>query len=100
MPGIGRHGYCAPEASAPEYLARNGTPQRPEDLLRHECITFRSRTTGALYAWELERGRRTWRVPVRGGIVFLYFPSRSRRSAPLRLFVEAAREAAGRRISR
>ena len=43
---------------APEYLARHGTPERPEDLLRHECITFRSRTTGALYAWELERGRR------------------------------------------
>jgi DNA-binding transcriptional LysR family regulator len=54
---------------APEYLARNGTPERPEDLLRHECITFRSRTTGALYAWELERGRRSWRVPVRGGVV-------------------------------
>jgi DNA-binding transcriptional LysR family regulator len=54
---------------APGYLERHGTPQRPEDLLRHECITFRLRTTGALYAWELERGRRTWRVPVRGGVV-------------------------------
>ena len=54
---------------APEYLARHGTPRRPEDLLRHECITFRSATTGALYAWELERGRRNWRVPVRGGVV-------------------------------
>ncbi|MFY0566011.1 LysR family transcriptional regulator [Archangium lansingense] len=54
---------------APSYLARRGTPQRPEDLLRHECITFRSQTTGALYSWELERGRRTWRVPVRGGVV-------------------------------
>jgi DNA-binding transcriptional LysR family regulator len=54
---------------SPEYLARRGTPERPEDLLRHECITFRSRTTGALYAWELERGRRNWRVPVRGGVV-------------------------------
>jgi DNA-binding transcriptional LysR family regulator len=54
---------------APAYLARHGTPQRPEDLLRHECITFRSQSTGALYAWELERGRRTWRVPVRGGVV-------------------------------
>jgi DNA-binding transcriptional LysR family regulator len=53
---------------APTYLARYGTPERPEDLLRHECITFRL-TTGALYAWELERGRRSWRVPVRGGIV-------------------------------
>jgi DNA-binding transcriptional LysR family regulator len=54
---------------APEYLAQHGTPRRPEDLLRHECITFRSATTGALYAWELERGRRNWRVPVRGGVV-------------------------------
>jgi len=54
---------------SPRYLARRGTPERPEDLLRHECITFRSQTTGALYAWELERGRRNWRVPVRGGIV-------------------------------
>jgi DNA-binding transcriptional LysR family regulator len=53
----------------PEYLARHGTPKRPEDLLRHECLTFRSPTTGALYAWELERGRRTWRVPVRGSVV-------------------------------
>ncbi|RKH21816.1 LysR family transcriptional regulator [Corallococcus sp. CA047B] len=54
---------------SPDYLARRGTPQRPEDLLNHECITFRMRTTGALYAWELERGRRNWRVPVRGGVV-------------------------------
>jgi len=53
----------------PEYLSRHGTPKRPEDLLRHECLTFRSPTTGALYAWELERGRRTWRLPVRGGVV-------------------------------
>jgi DNA-binding transcriptional LysR family regulator len=131
---------------SPEHLARHGTPQRPEDLLRHECLTFRSQTTGALYAWELERGRRTWRVPVRGGVVtddgllavslaekgmglayafepsvqeqlrrgtlqrvlepyaatiagfFLYFPSRSQRSAPLRVFVEAAKELAGRAV--
>jgi DNA-binding transcriptional LysR family regulator len=54
---------------APEYLKSHTAPERPEDLLRHECITFRSRTTGTLYAWELERGRRTWRVPVRGGLV-------------------------------
>jgi DNA-binding transcriptional LysR family regulator len=55
--------------ASPRYLARHGTPERPEDLLAHECITFRLLTTGALYAWELERGKRTWRVPVRGGIV-------------------------------
>jgi DNA-binding transcriptional LysR family regulator len=54
---------------APGYLERHGAPERPEGLLRHECITFRSQTSGELYAWELERGRRTWRVPVRGGVV-------------------------------
>jgi DNA-binding transcriptional LysR family regulator len=54
---------------APSYLDRHGTPEKPQDLLRHECITFRAQTTGALYAWELERGRKTWRVPVRGGVV-------------------------------
>jgi DNA-binding transcriptional LysR family regulator len=54
---------------SPSYLARHGAPERPEQLLQHECITFRSSTTGNLYAWELERGRRNWRVPVRGGVV-------------------------------
>ncbi|NOK36088.1 LysR family transcriptional regulator [Corallococcus exercitus] len=54
---------------SPAYLERHGTPQKPEDLLRHECMTFRARSTGNLYAWELERGRRNWRVPVRGGVV-------------------------------
>ena len=54
---------------APSYLDRHGTPEKPQDLLRHDCITFRAQTTGALYAWELERGRKSWRVPVRGGVV-------------------------------
>lgn len=54
---------------SPRYLEKRGTPQRPDDLLEHECLTFRSQTTGSLYAWELERGRRNWRVPVRGSVV-------------------------------
>lgn len=54
---------------SPAYLAKHGVPRKPEDLLRHECIGFRAPSTGALYAWELEKGRRTWRVPVRGGVV-------------------------------
>jgi DNA-binding transcriptional LysR family regulator len=55
--------------AAPSYLERHGTPRRPEDLLKHECFTVRMPSTGALYAWELERGRRNWRVPVRGSVV-------------------------------
>ena len=58
-----------------------------------------------------ERGRRTWRVPVHGGVVSdnsslnaslaeqgLGLASRARRSAPLRLFVEAAKELAVRAV--
>jgi len=54
---------------APAYFAARGRPKKPEDLRDHDCITFRSLTTGVLYAWELERGKRTWRIPVRGGVV-------------------------------
>jgi DNA-binding transcriptional LysR family regulator len=54
--------------AAPSYLARRGTPERPQDLLHHDCICIRSSTSGARYAWELERGRKTWRVPVQGTV--------------------------------
>ena len=122
------------------YFADHERPSKPDDLLQHECITFRSPTNNALYAWELERGRKEWRVPVRGAVVtndglacarlarlglglayapephvredldagrlevvleayapsvpgfFIYYPSRTQRSAPLRLFVEVAKE--------
>jgi DNA-binding transcriptional LysR family regulator len=55
--------------AAPSYLERHGTPQKPQDLLRHECINARAESTGDLYAWELERGRKNWRIPVRGGAI-------------------------------
>jgi len=55
-------------AGAPSYLERRGTPQEPKDLLDHACICIRSSTSGARYAWELERGKRSWRVPVQGPV--------------------------------
>ena len=54
-------------AGAPSYLARRGTPQKPEELLQHACLGVRT-SSGARYAWELERGKRTWRVPVEGPV--------------------------------
>jgi len=55
-------------AGAPSYLERRGAPQEPRDLLEHDCICIRSSTTGARYAWELERGKKSWRVPVQGPV--------------------------------
>jgi DNA-binding transcriptional LysR family regulator len=55
-------------AGAPSYLARRGTPQKPQDLLQHDCICIRTSTGGARYAWELERGKKAWRVPVEGTV--------------------------------
>ncbi len=54
---------------SPRYLARRGRPKRPKDLLEHECIGFRYDTTGQLYAWELEKGGREYRMAVRGPLV-------------------------------
>jgi DNA-binding transcriptional LysR family regulator len=55
-------------AAAPSYLARRGTPQKPQDLLQHDCLCVRTSSGGARYAWELERGRKAWRVPVQGSV--------------------------------
>jgi DNA-binding transcriptional LysR family regulator len=42
--------------AAPSYLARRGTPDRPEDLTTHECIRFRDPSTGRPFEWEFRRG--------------------------------------------
>lgn len=55
-------------AGAPSYLKRRGTPEKPEDLLHHDCICGRIAPDREPWAWELERGKRTWRVPVRGSL--------------------------------
>jgi DNA-binding transcriptional LysR family regulator len=54
--------------AAPAYLKRRGAPQKPEDLAQHDCLTGRLDPTGASWPWEFERGKKTWRVPVRGPV--------------------------------
>ena len=38
---------------APAYLARRGTPVRPDDLAKLDVIGFRNQRTGLLYPWRL-----------------------------------------------
>ncbi|WP_394833838.1 LysR family transcriptional regulator [Pendulispora rubella] len=52
--------------ASPRYVKKRGAPQTPRDLAAHNCICYRSPNTGRIWPWDLERGKRTWRVPVRG----------------------------------
>nr|HEX4319150.1 LysR family transcriptional regulator [Kofleriaceae bacterium] len=56
-------------AGSPAYFKRRGTPEKPPDLLQHDCIGFRFSGTDAPWAWELERGKKTWRIPIRGPLI-------------------------------
>lgn len=55
---------------SPEYFSSNPRPLRPQDLARHCCINLRMRSSGGIYAWELEKGRRALRVRVEGQVTF------------------------------
>ncbi|WP_231906824.1 LysR family transcriptional regulator [Cupriavidus sp. D384] len=43
------HRICA--FAAPAYLARKGTPTRPEELARHDCVNFRFQSSGQALRW-------------------------------------------------
>ncbi|GAB6855321.1 LysR family transcriptional regulator [Asaia astilbis] len=55
---------------APSYFAKHPRPIRPQDLSQHRCINLRMRSSGGVYAWELEKGRRALRIRVEGQLTF------------------------------
>ncbi len=55
---------------APSYFANRSPPNRPQDLIGHNCINLRLPTYGGLYAWEFEKGKRELKVHVEGQLVF------------------------------
>jgi DNA-binding transcriptional LysR family regulator len=56
--------------ASPDYLAAQGRPDHPQDLVRHRCINMRHETSGGLYAWEFERKGQALRVRVDGQLTF------------------------------
>ena len=54
---------------SPQYIAEHGEPRTPAALERHRCMVHVSPTTGSAHRWELERGRRTYRVGVSGPVM-------------------------------
>ena len=59
---------------APSYFERHPIPQKPQDLSQHTCINLRLPTSGGVYAWELEKGKRALRVRVDGQLTFNNVP--------------------------
>ncbi|MCP1214028.1 LysR family transcriptional regulator [Acetobacter okinawensis] len=59
---------------APSYFERHSIPQKPQDLSHHTCINLRLPTSGGVYAWELEKGKRALRVRVDGQLTFNNVP--------------------------
>ncbi|PUE62127.1 LysR family transcriptional regulator [Limnohabitans sp. Rim8] len=58
-----RRVFCA----SPEYLARHGTPQSPEDLANHSCLISRGVTLNS--CWPMKRGDSIEEVAVQGRLV-------------------------------
>jgi DNA-binding transcriptional LysR family regulator len=54
--------------AAPSYLAQHGTPQKPVDLLSHDCIGRRF-PSGTRYAWELSDEGQPLTLSVNGALV-------------------------------
>jgi DNA-binding transcriptional LysR family regulator len=48
--------------ASPDYLARHGEPQTPEDLAQHRCLNYGHTTT--MQRWQLTRGGETIAVPI------------------------------------
>ncbi|MFL6618139.1 MAG: LysR substrate-binding domain-containing protein, partial [Povalibacter sp.] len=47
---------------SPAYFAKHGRPSTPEEIMHHECVTFRFRQARTIYRWEFERGGREFSV--------------------------------------
>jgi DNA-binding transcriptional LysR family regulator len=54
---------------SPAYFADRTVPNTPQQLMAHNCISFRLPTGGGLYAWELQKGDQELRVRVEGQLV-------------------------------
>jgi DNA-binding transcriptional LysR family regulator len=55
--------------ASPAYIARHGTPRRPSDLEKHQCVLMRDPSTGSHFGWELVRGKKAVAVNVSGPLM-------------------------------
>jgi DNA-binding transcriptional LysR family regulator len=54
---------------SPDYFARHGRPQTPQDLIRFPCIRFRQTTSQSIYRWEFMAGNHPLNVAIDGPMI-------------------------------
>ena len=52
--------------ASPAYLARNGTPKKPEDLARHQCLTYWMPQLGRHREWQFAQHGVRFSMPLVG----------------------------------
>lgn len=52
--------------ASPAYLEKHGTPEKPDDLLHHNCLLFRAKSYGK--SWTFTRDGETATIAARGNI--------------------------------
>ena len=55
---------------ASSYFTARSLPEKPQDLIDHNCITLRLPTHGGLYAWEFEKNGRELKVRAEGQLTY------------------------------
>jgi DNA-binding transcriptional LysR family regulator len=61
---------CMAVVGAPSYFKNNPEPQKPQDLIGHNCINLRLPRHDSVYAWEFDKNGRELRVRVEGQLTF------------------------------
>jgi DNA-binding transcriptional LysR family regulator len=59
--------YCMVACGAPDYLAKRGTPKRPEDLAHHNCMHFSDAAWNG-HAWLFRQGETPQAVSINGDL--------------------------------
>lgn len=55
--------------AAPSYLERRGRPERPEDLLQHNCIRYRYIASKKIAAWQFRGVEGLTTIDITGGLI-------------------------------
>jgi DNA-binding transcriptional LysR family regulator len=55
---------------SPAYFAGRARPEKPQDLMAHNCANLRLPTYGGLYAWEFAKDGQELQVHVQGQMIF------------------------------